>query len=301
MNTTTKIEGFNYTRIKTSGAEINLAASNPNVRANTKPALLLLHGYPQTHYMWHAIAPALAQEFHVICPDLRGYGDSSKPDSDETHHAYSKREMAQDMIELMQQLGHEQFYVVGHDRGARVAHRMTLDHPQRVLKVAVLDIVPTLEMFNNIDQISATGYYHWFFLIQDNGLPEKMIGHDPDAYLLDKLNRWSTRQDCFSSEAIDEYLRCFRMPETIHASCEDYRAAASVDLQHDRQDSAQKIGCPLLALWGKHGIIGRHYDLLSIWQNRATKVRCKSLDCGHFLAEEAADETLEQLLNFFIA
>ncbi|HIF18195.1 MAG TPA: alpha/beta hydrolase [Cycloclasticus sp.] len=293
MITTTQLEGFSYSRLTTQGADINVAS------AGSGPPLLLLHGYPQTHYMWHKTAPALSQHFHVICPDLRGYGDSSKPESNAQHTPYSKREMAKDMVEIMQQLGHNTFYVAGHDRGARVAHRMILDYPTTILKAAVLDIVPTIEMFNSIDQISATGYYHWFFLIQSNGLPEKMIGQDPDYYLNDKLNRWSTTPNCFEQHAIDEYLRCFREPSTIHATCEDYRAAASIDLEHDKADLDKKINCPLLVLWGEHGIIGRHFDLLEIWNQCATNVTGQALNCGHFLAEESPDETLDNLTRFF--
>lgn len=293
MNAATQLSGFSYTRLSTQGADINVAS------AGSGPPLLLLHGYPQTHYMWHKIAPALSQYFHVICPDLRGYGDSSKPNSDNTHQAYSKREMASDMVDIMRQFGHKNFYAAGHDRGARVLHRMALDHPKQVLKAALLDIVPTYEMFNLIDQTSATGYYHWYCLIQDNDLPEKMIGASPDYYLFDKLNRWSAYPKCIEQHAIDEYLRCFRNPATIHATCEDYRAAASIDLEHDKADLSIKITCPLLVLWGKQGIIGRHYDLLDIWQHRASNVRGQALDCGHFLAEERSEETLQSLLSFF--
>ncbi|ORU90570.1 MAG: alpha/beta hydrolase [Cycloclasticus sp. symbiont of Poecilosclerida sp. M] len=294
-----KLEGFQYARLKTQGAEINIATASPKEYSKATPALLLLHGYPQTHLMWHKVAPALSQHFHIVCADLRGYGDSSKPESDETHLTYSKREMAYDMVDVMRQLGHEIFYAAGHDRGARVIHRMALDHPDKLSKAAVLDIVPTLEMFNSVDQVSATGYYHWYFLIQDKGLPEKMIGQNPDFYLLDKLDRWSTQPESFEQKIVAEYLRCFRRPETIHASCEDYRAAASIDLQHDKADIETKINCPLLVLWGTQGIIGRHFDILEIWRNRASTIQGEGVDCGHFLAEEAPDKTLQCLLQFF--
>jgi haloacetate dehalogenase len=249
--------------------------------------------------MWHKIAPELSQYFHVICPDLRGYGDSSKPPSDKLHHAYSKREMAQDMIDIMEQMGHDTFYIVGHDRGARVTHRLALDYPNKVLMAAVLDIVPTYEMFKNINQTIATGYYHWFFLIQDNNIPEQLIGKDPEFYLKDKLNRWSTYSERFNTDIVNDYLRCFKNPETIHATCEDYRAAASIDLDHDRADLDTKITCPLLVLWGEHGIIGRHFNLLNIWKNRAKSVEGHAIDSGHFIAEEAPNETLNSLLKFF--
>lgn len=257
-----KLDGFHYQTITTHAADINVAS------AGTGPPLLLLHGYPQTHFMWHKIAPALSQKFHVICPDLRGYGDSSTPKSDALHRPYSKREMAKDMVEVLLQLGYNSFFVAGHDRGARVAHRMALDFPEKVLKAALLDIVPTYEMFKQIDQTVATGYYHWFFLIQDNGIPEHLIGLDPSFYLNDKLNRWSTYPEQFDPHAVNEYLRCFKSPATIHATCEDYRAAASIDLEHDETDLDKKINCPLLVLWGKHGIMGKHFDILGIWQKK---------------------------------
>lgn len=288
-----KLDGFHYQTITTHAADINVAS------AGTGPPLLLLHGYPQTHFMWHKIAPALSQKFHVICPDLRGYGDSSTPKSDALHRPYSKREMAKDMVEVLLQLGYNSFFVAGHDRGARVAHRMALDFPEKVLKAALLDIVPTYEMFKQIDQTVATGYYHWFFLIQDNGIPEHLIGLDPSFYLNDKLNRWSTYSEQFDPHAVNEYLRCFKSPATIHATCEDYRAAASIDLEHDETDLDKKINCPLLVLWGKHGIMGKHFDILGIWQKKANNVTGQALDSGHFLAEEAPKETLENLLNFF--
>ncbi|ORU91465.1 MAG: alpha/beta hydrolase [Cycloclasticus sp. symbiont of Poecilosclerida sp. N] len=288
-----KLTGFKYSKVTTQGAEINVAA------AGIGPPLLLLHGYPQTHLMWHKIAPNLSENFHVICPDLRGYGDSSKPPSEPSHSPYSKREMAKDMIDVMQQMGHDCFYVAGHDRGARVTHRMALDHPKKILKAAVLDIIPTYQIFKQVDQIIATSYYHWFFLIQDNNVPEHLIGADPDFYLKDKLKRWSVYFDNFDPDIVNDYLRCFRQIDTIHASCEDYRAAASIDLEHDKADLNNKIECPLLVLWGKHAIMGKHFDMLDIWRNKASAVSGKGLDSGHFLAEEAPKETLENLLAFF--
>lgn len=293
MNDVFKLDGFTYSTIKTQGAEINIASAG-----NGTP-LLLLHGYPQNHLMWHKIAPALSKKFHVICPDLRGYGDSSKPASDSTHSPYSKREMAKDMVDVMQQMGYKHFNVAGHDRGARVTHRMALDYPEKVLKAAVLDIVPTYDIFKQIDQTVATGYYHWFFLIQDNNVPEHLIGADPDFYLNDKLNRWSTYPERFDANIVKDYLRCFRKPETIHSSCEDYRAAASIDLEHDKADLDHKIECPLLVLWGEHGMMGKHFDMLDIWAKKANTVTGKGLDSGHFLTEEAPEETLENLLAFF--
>lgn len=263
--------------------------------------LLLLHGYPQTHMMWHRVAPRLAERFHVICPDLRGYGDSSKPTSTPNHAPYSKRAMAKDMIEVMRHFGYDEFFVVGHDRGARVTHRMALDHPDRVRKACVMDIAPTHHMFRTADQEMATAYYHWFFLIQPNGLPERMIGADPAYYLAEKVGRWSGRQTTFAPEAMAEYLRCFSKPETIHASCEDYRAAASIDLEHDEADRDRRIECPLLVLWGSQGFVGRKYQVLDVWREYAEHVQGQALQCGHFLPEETPDAVWEALQSFFAA
>jgi len=293
MQSTLKLNGFNYTTIKTRGAQINVASAGKGA------PLLLLHGYPQTHLMWHKVAPALSKKFHVICPDLRGYGDSSKPSTDSNHLPYSKREMAKDMIDVMHQMGYDSFNVAGHDRGARVTHRMALDYPEKIIKAAVLDIVPTYEMFQQINQVVATGYYHWFFLIQDNGVPEHLIGADPGFYLKDKLQRWSTYPENFDPEIVNDYLRCFRNPATIHASCEDYRAAASIDLEHDKDDFNTKVQCPLLVLWGEHGMMGKHFNMLDVWKTKGEKVCGKSLNSGHFLAEEASEETLQNLEMFF--
>jgi len=293
MQSALKLKGFNYETITTQGAQINVASAGKGT------PLLLLHGYPQTHLMWHKIAPVLSKKFHVICPDLRGYGDSSKPNTDSNHTPYSKREMAKDMVDVMQQMGHDTFNVAGHDRGARVTHRMALDYPEKITKAAVLDIVPTYEMFQQIDQVVATGYYHWFFLIQDNNVPEHLIGADPDFYLNDKLKRWSTYPEKFNPEVVSDYQRCFRNPETIHASCEDYRAAASIDLKYDEADLNTKVLCPLLVLWGEHGMMGKHFDMLKIWKNKSDRVSGRSVDSGHFLAEEASEETLQNLEMFF--
>ena len=286
-------EGFKHERIKTSWAEIHLT------RAGRGPALLLLHGYPQNHVMWHKIAPRLSRNFTVICPDLRGYGDSSKPATTADHFPYSKRAMAQDMVEVMSALGHERFFVAGHDRGGRVAHRLAIDHERRVIKAAVLDIVPTHKIYSSTNKAIATGYYHWFFLIQPFDLPEHLIGADPDFYLRKKLGHWSANPDCFTAEAVSEYCRCFRDPATIHATCEDYRAGATIDLAHDEADMANKPAMPLLALWGKKGLMERHFDVLATWRERFQDVRGNSLDCGHFLAEERPDETNGALGDFF--
>ena len=287
------LSAFEQRRIDTTGAKIHLRI------AGSGPPLLLLHGYPQTHVMWHKIAPALAADFTVVLSDLRGYGDSSKPPDGAEHAGYSKRAMAQDQVEVMAALGFERFFVAGHDRGARVAHRLALDHPDRVLKAAVLDIAPTLTMYERTDMAFATAYYHWFFLIQPADLPERLIGADPDFYLEKKIGAWSKLGGCFTVEALAEYKRCFRNPKTVHASCEDYRAAAGIDLAHDRADLGQRIACPLLVLWGARGVVARSYDVLAVWRERALDVRGHAIDCGHFLAEEAPDETLRALNAFF--
>jgi len=287
------LDGFQQDRITTTGAEINLR------RAGEGPPLLLLHGYPQTHVMWHKIAPALAERFTVVLTDLRGYGDSAKPPGGDNHEAYSKRAMAQDQIEVMTALGFDSFAVAGHDRGARVGHRLSLDHPERVSKLALLDIAPTLAMYERTDMAFASAYYHWFFLIQPYDLPERLIGADPDFYLEKKIGKWSQNPGAFTAAALAEYKRCFRDPATIHATCEDYRAAAGIDLEHDRADLGRKVACPVLALWGAKGVIARSYPVLEIWRERVRDLRGKALPCGHFLAEEAPTETVAELLNFF--
>ena len=286
------LDGFQQDRITTTGAEINLR------RAGEGPPLLLLHGYPQTHVMWHKIAPALAERFTVVLTDLRGYGDSAKPPGGDNHEAYSKRAMAQDQVEVMTALGFDSFAVAGHDRGARVGHRLALDHPERVSKLALLDIAPTLAMYERTDMAFASAYYHWFFLIQPYDLPERLIGADPDFYLEKKIGKWSKSPGAFATTALAEYKRCFRDPATIHATCEDYRAAAGIDLEHDRADLGRKLACPVLALWGAKGVIERSYPVLEIWRERARDVHGKALPCGHFLAEEAPAETVAELLNF---
>ena len=285
-------EGFERIQIETRGATINA------VRGGEGPPVLLLHGYPQTLAMWHLIAPRLTASFTVVATDLRGYGDSSKPEGGEEHAGYSKRAMAADQVEVMRTLGFGSFAVLGHDRGGRVAHRMALDHPQSVTRLAVLDIVPTRHVFETADKELAMAYYHWFFLSQPYDLPERLIGADPDYYLRKKLSGWGTGFDSFASEAYAEYERCFRDPRTIHASCEDYRAAATIDLEHDGADRDRKVGCPLLALWGEQGVVERLYDVLRVWRGYASDVRGRALPCGHYLAEERPEETAEELVTF---
>jgi len=286
-------EGFEQARVETGGAAINL------VHGGDGPPLLLLHGYPQCHVMWHKIAPVLAERFTVVASDLRGYGDSAKPASDDSHAAYSKRASARDQVEAMERLGFDAFFVAGHDRGGRVGHRMALDHPRRVRKLAVLDIVPTHKIFSTVSRPVAEGYYHWFFLIQPNGLPEHLIGGDPEFYLRQKLGRWGADPAAFTPEAVAEYVRCFSDPATIHASCEDYRAAATIDLEHDEADMGTKVACPLLVLWGAKGLMEKHFDVLATWRERAADVRGRALPCGHFLPEEAPAKTAAALAEFF--
>ncbi len=283
---------FAAKRVPVSEGEVQV------VTGGEGPPLLLLHGYPQTHVMWHKVAPALARNFTVVASDLRGYGDSLKPETDADHAPYAKRAMARDQVEAMAALGHERFFVAGHDRGGRVAHRMALDHPDRVLKIAVLDIVPTAKMFETVDRVAALAYYHWFFLAQPYDLPERLIGADPVYYLERKIGSWGASQ-VFDPAALAEYRRCFSDPKTIHGSCEDYRAAATIDLANDAADKGRKIACPLLALWSGRNLTGRHYDVLACWRERAVDVRGRAFDCGHFLPEEKPAETLAELETFF--
>jgi len=261
------------------------------------PPLLLLHGHPQMHAMWHRIAPRLARDFTVVAADLRGYGDSAKPPTTPDHAPYSKRAMARDQVAVMRAFGFERFHVAGHNRGGRVAYRMALDHPERVLKLAVLDILPTWEHFRRTDSAFALGYWHWFFLAQPHDLPERLIASDPDAFYL----RRGTSM--FAPEALAEYRRCFRDPATIHAMCEDYRAGATIDSAIDEADHAagRRIACPVLALWGRRGFVGGHYDVPAIWRDwTAGPVEGQAIDCGHYLPEEAPDETYRALRAFFV-
>ena len=286
-------ETFKSQRIKTSGTEIHVTVGGSG------PPLLLLHGYPQTHLMWHKVAPVLAKEFTVVVPDLRGYGESGKPKTSDDHFPYSKRAMALDQVEVMAALGYKEFFLAGHDRGARVSHRMAIDHPNAVKKIAVLDIIPTLKVFDEVDQRVATSYFHWFFLIQPNDFPEKMIGHDPRGYLISRLDRWGGNLDAFPQEVVEEYVRLFNNPACIHSTCEDYRAGASIDLVHDRADLQAKIQMPLLALWGTKGLVGSAYDPLACWRERASDVRGFAIDSGHFIPEEKPQDTIKALRAFF--
>ena len=267
--------------------------------AGNGPPLLLLHGHPHTHITWRKIAPLLARRFSVVAADLRGYGDSSKPASSASHIEYSKRVMAQDQIGLMRALGHLQFSVAGHDRGGRVAHRMVLDHPDAVKRVAMMDIAPTATMYALTNKEFATRYFWWFFLIQPEPLPERLIAADPEYFLRTHLDGQTKLPGATEPEAFAEYLRCYSDPASRHAICEDYRAAATIDLEHDAADSDKRITAPLLALWGGRGTVGALYDVLATWRDKATHVEGRALDCGHTLQEELPDEIFAELDRFF--
>jgi haloacetate dehalogenase len=285
--------GFRRENVQTSGTKINVLVGGDG------PPVLLLHGYPQTHVEWRKLAPELAKNHTLVIPDLRGYGDSGKPSDGDNHFNYSKRAMALDQVEVMEKLGFRQFAMVGHDRGARVGHRLALDHPDRLTKLVLMDICPTQYMYKTADREFATAYYHWFFLIQPDPFPETLIGNNVDAVL--KLFMGPVMPKFIEPDAYAEYRRCFSDPATIHASCEDYRAAASIDLAHDESDMDRKISCPVLVLWGANGLVGRKYDVLAIWQDRATQVSGRGLQSGHWIAEEAPDETLVELKRFLAA
>ncbi|MFN3790190.1 alpha/beta fold hydrolase [Massilia sp.] len=267
------------------------------------PPLLLLHGHPQTHAIWHKVAPLLAQHFSVVAADLRGYGDSSKPRGLPDHANYSKRSMAADMLALMRRFGFARFRVMAHDRGARVAHRLMADHPQAVERAVLLDIAPTLAMYEGTDEAFARAYWHWFFLIQPAPLPERLIEADPGAYLRDVMGRRSAGLAPFEARALAEYARCLALPGAAHGICEDYRAAAGIDLEHDRADRAlgRRIDTPLLALWGEQGVVQRCFDPLLEWRKVAAQVEGEALDCGHYIPEEAPEALLARALPFLLA
>ncbi len=287
------LEGFDVQRIDLLDVTINYAS------AGSGPPILLLHGHPQTHVVWRKVAPRLVEAgYRVIAPDLRGYGDSGKPDSDPSHFPYSKRVMAADQVALMDHLGHESFAVVGHDRGGRVAHRLALDFPDAVERLVVLDIAPTLTMYEQTNQEFATRYFWWFFLIQPNGLPEKLIASDPEYFLRRHIAGQVKIEGSVDEAAIAEYLRSYRDPATLHAICEDYRAAASIDLDHDREDQASRIKAPLLAIWGEQGVVGELYDVKATWEEKATEVSGVALPCGHAIPEEAPEKLTSHILGF---
>jgi haloacetate dehalogenase len=282
-------EGFIHQQIETQETMIHL------VQGGSGDPVLLLHGYPETHVCWHRIAPILAEQFTVICPDLRGYGDSAKPPSDSEHRAYSKRVMAQDQVEVMQSLGFHRFAVVGHDRGARVAHRMALDHAEQITRLALLDIIPTSTAFANVDKDLATGAFNWFFSIQPDELPERLIGAEPAFYLQWILDHWAGHKGALAMEAVAEYQRCFD-PAAIRATNEEFRAAATIDLVHDELDKKRKISCPTLVLWSATS--WTKFDVLGVWRSYADDLQGMAFDCGHFLPEEAPERTNAELLRF---
>ena len=290
------LPGFHSQYVTTSGATIRVMTKGDG------PPLLLLHGHPETHLTWHKIAPALAAHHSVVLTDLRGYGDSSKPEGGANHVDYSFRAMAQDQVEVMAHLGHNRFQVAGHDRGGRVAHRMCLDHPDTVEKVALLDIAPTLTMYDGTTKEFATKYVWWFLQIQPAPMPEHLISLDPVYYLRDHLSVQGKTPGAVSPEVMAEYIRCYCCTATIHAVCEDYRAAASIDLDMDRADEAahRVIQAPVLALWGAKGTVGHLWDLLSTWRKKAKgQVTGDALPCGHLLPEEEPELVLAQFLSFF--
>ncbi len=289
------LDGFTRQTIPGDGADIAVSTGGSG------PALLLLHGHPQTHMMWAKVAERLADRFTIVAADLRGYGASSKPQSAPDHAPYSKRAMAADMAAVMARLGHDRFLVAGHDRGARVTHRLCLDHADRVEKAAILDIAPTRHMFPNADMEFATGYWHWFFLIQPHPLPEKIIGADPEAFWKLKCGGGSAGLTPFAPDALENYLTAYCDPATIHAICEDYRASATIDIDHDDADYAagRKIECPLLVPWGPKAKIGKWYDPVAVWRDYAKDVTGSAVDAGHYLAEEKPDGVADHLTGFF--
>jgi len=262
----------------------------------------MLHGFPQTHAMWHRVAQRLAPHFRLVLPDLRGYGDSDKPTGDPDHANYGKRRVAADLAALMRGLGHERFFVAAHDRGARVAHRLALDHPQRVTRMSLIDIAPTLDMYAATNMDFARAYYHWFFLIQPAPLPERLIGAEPLFYLHANLGGWGSQGlRHVEPQALADYERCFRTPGTIHAACEDYRASAGIDLEHDRASRAagERIACDLLVLWGERSVVQRQFDPLRLWRDQcAGTVSGRAMPAGHFIPEELPEETAQALQAF---
>ena len=263
------------------------------------PPLLLLHGYPQTHIMWHKTAPELSKYFTVVVADLRGYGNSLVLPGGKNHINYSKREMAKDMIQLMNKLNFKKFFLAGHDRGGRVAHRMARDFRKKILALSVLDICPTLDMYESTDRKFAKAYFHWFFLIQPSWLPERMIMSDPRKWMKSCLHKWSGEHKFGKAE--EAYLKSFKQKKRIHASCEDYRASATIDLEHDRKDRNKKLNIPLQVLWGKSGVIGKQFNAIKIWQKYSNKkVNGKAIESGHHIPEQNPKQIIYQLKNFFL-
>ena len=288
------MKNFRHTQLPVNGVTVNLR------HGGNGPPLLLLHGFPQTHLIWRKVATELAQHYTLVMPDLRGYGDSSMPVGDKDHANYSKRVMAQDMVLVMQALGFDAFAVCGHDRGARVAHRLTLDHPAIVRKLMIIDIAPTRTMYEATDKAFATAYFHWFMMIQPAPVPETLIGNSAAFLLKHTLGGWGSNGAAFiDAAAMAEYERCFCRPEAIHAACEDYRAAASIDLEHDRDHDTHKIACPTHVVWGEHGFVGRLFHPIENWQEKcAGPVTGKALPAGHFIPEQVPELLLQEMLGF---
>jgi haloacetate dehalogenase len=290
------LEGFTRTEIQTSGARI------VTVHGGKGPPVLLMHGNPFTHLSWHKVAPRLAKDFTVVCTDLRGYGDSEKPPGGDDHSGYSFRTMAQDQVEVMAALGFPRFYAAGHDRGARVLHRMCLDHADKVARAAILDIIPQHHLLNNVTRSWATFSWHWFFMIQPYDFPERMMNADPEFYIKKKLAKTKQGLSFFDEAALAEYIRCIKNPATVHAMCEDYRATFTIDLAMDTKDfeAGRKITCPVMLVWGATGGVGRNHKSMEIWPLYASDIRGgKAVPSGHYLAEEAPNETYEELRAFF--
>jgi haloacetate dehalogenase len=292
------LENFAHTRIKTSGAEIVVSY------AGSGPPLLLMHGNPFTHLSWHKIAPRLAKEFTVVLPDLRGYGDSSKPEGGADHSAYSFRSMALDQIEVMRHLGFDKFMAGGHDRGARVLHRLCLDHPDAVTRAVFLDMLPQHHLLNNVTRRWGTFSWHWFFMIQPNPTPETMINANPEFFIRRKLSKTDQGTSFFDPRALAEYIRCIKNPETVYGMCEDYRATFGVDLDMDTADfeAGKKVSCPTMILWGEKGGVGRNHNAAEVWSHYAARIeRTATVPSGHYLQEECPEETYTELRNFFAA
>ncbi|WP_332824345.1 alpha/beta fold hydrolase [Ramlibacter sp.] len=288
------LEGFETLRMARDGVALHVR------RAGQGTPLLLLHGHPQTHAMWHRVAPQLAQRFSVVLMDLRGYGDSGRPAAGDASAAYSKREMARDALHVMRELGHPRFQVLAHDRGARVAHRLALDHADAVQRMLLLDIAPTLPMYRNTTEAFARAYWHWFFLIQPPPLPEALVESDPARYVRSVMGARHAGLSVFAPEALGEYERCAAIPGTAAAVCADYRAGAGIDLQHDQQDAdaGRRLAQPLCVLWGEHGAVGRCFDVPALWRAAADDFTGRSLPCGHYIAEEASALLLEETFAF---